>query len=55
VDYGSRNVLADPDLRSGIKDFSSWPTVPQARPPLALGHSLDLHTHKKHALSTLPA
>ncbi|KAK9830908.1 hypothetical protein WJX81_003466 [Elliptochloris bilobata] len=29
VDYGSRNVLADPDLRSGIKDFSSWPTVPQ--------------------------
>ena len=29
VDYGSRNVLADPDLRSGIKEFSSWPTVPQ--------------------------
>ena len=29
VDYGSRNVLADPDLRTGIKEFSSWPTVPQ--------------------------
>ncbi len=41
VDYGSRNVLADPDLRSGIKDFSSWPTVPQARPPPAPGQSLE--------------
>ncbi|MCC7546956.1 MAG: Grx4 family monothiol glutaredoxin [Burkholderiales bacterium] len=23
------NVLADPEIRQGIKDFSSWPTVPQ--------------------------
>jgi len=23
------NVLADPELRSGIKEFSEWPTVPQ--------------------------
>ena len=23
------NVLADPELRQGIKDFSSWPTIPQ--------------------------
>jgi monothiol glutaredoxin len=23
------NVLADPGIRQGIKDFSSWPTVPQ--------------------------
>ena len=23
------NVLSDPALRQGIKDFSSWPTVPQ--------------------------
>lgn len=29
VDFGSRNVLADPDLREGIKKFSSWPTIPQ--------------------------
>ena len=27
--YQTRNVLADPALRQGIKDFSSWPTVPQ--------------------------
>ena len=23
------NVLADPDLRNGIKSFSNWPTIPQ--------------------------
>src|SRR5580700_1375778 len=23
------NVLADPGIRQGIKDFSNWPTVPQ--------------------------
>ena len=23
------NVLADEDIRQGIKDFSNWPTIPQ--------------------------
>jgi len=23
------NVLEDPEVRQGIKDFSSWPTIPQ--------------------------
>ena len=23
------NVLADPEIRDGIKDFSNWPTIPQ--------------------------
>ncbi|MCC6920889.1 MAG: Grx4 family monothiol glutaredoxin [Alphaproteobacteria bacterium] len=23
------NVLADPDIRNGIKDFTNWPTIPQ--------------------------
>jgi len=23
------NVLADPEVRQGIKDFSDWPTIPQ--------------------------
>ena len=23
------NVLADPEVRDGIKEFSSWPTIPQ--------------------------
>ncbi|GIR28815.1 glutaredoxin [bacterium] len=25
----SYDVLANPELRSGIKDFSNWPTIPQ--------------------------
>jgi monothiol glutaredoxin len=29
VDYKGVNVLADDDLRQGIKDYSSWPTIPQ--------------------------
>ena len=28
------NVLADPDLRNGIKSFSNWPTIPQGAPSL---------------------
>jgi monothiol glutaredoxin len=28
-DYHTVNVLADPQLREGIKDYSNWPTVPQ--------------------------
>ncbi|HEV3177582.1 MAG TPA: Grx4 family monothiol glutaredoxin [Stellaceae bacterium] len=29
VKFKGVDVLADPALRQGIKDFSSWPTVPQ--------------------------
>jgi len=29
VDYVSENVLADDELRSGVKEFSDWPTIPQ--------------------------
>ena len=29
VPYKGINVLADPALRQGIKDYSNWPTVPQ--------------------------
>ncbi len=29
VEFGSANVLEDASLRDGIKDFSSWPTIPQ--------------------------
>lgn len=28
-DYSTVNVLADPDVRQGIKTFSNWPTIPQ--------------------------
>lgn len=29
TDFFSVNVLENPDIRSGIKTFSNWPTVPQ--------------------------
>lgn len=29
VDVHDINILTDPDLRQGIKDFSDWPTIPQ--------------------------
>ena len=29
VEYGSVDVLQDPEIREGIKAFSDWPTIPQ--------------------------
>ena len=29
VDFKDVNVLADAEIRQGIKDFSDWPTIPQ--------------------------
>ena len=29
VEYETRNVLASEELRNGIKEFTSWPTIPQ--------------------------
>ena len=29
VDFKGINVLEDPNLRQGVKDFSDWPTIPQ--------------------------
>jgi monothiol glutaredoxin len=29
VDYADVNVLADAEIRQGIKDYSDWPTIPQ--------------------------
>ena len=28
-DYATVDVLQDPEIRNGIKEFSSWPTIPQ--------------------------
>lgn len=28
-EYKTVNVLSDPDIRQGVKDFASWPTIPQ--------------------------
>jgi monothiol glutaredoxin len=29
VKFSSVNVLEDPDVRDGIKQYSDWPTIPQ--------------------------
>ncbi|MBU3001169.1 Grx4 family monothiol glutaredoxin [Roseovarius nubinhibens] len=29
VNYADVNVLADEDIRQGIKEYSDWPTIPQ--------------------------
>lgn len=29
VPYETTDVLADPEIRQGIKDYSKWPTIPQ--------------------------
>ena len=29
VEFKDVNVLSDPAIRQGIKDFSNWPTIPQ--------------------------
>ena len=29
IDYKGVNVLADDELREGIKGYSNWPTIPQ--------------------------
>lgn len=28
-DYSTVDVLSDPEIRQGIKDYSDWPTIPQ--------------------------
>ena len=29
VPFATANVLEDPNLRDGVKQFSAWPTIPQ--------------------------
>jgi len=29
VPFHAVDVLADPEIRQGVKEFSSWPTIPQ--------------------------
>ena len=29
VTFDSHNILADPEIREGLKEYSSWPTFPQ--------------------------
>ena len=29
IEFIDINVLVDPEMRQGIKDYSDWPTIPQ--------------------------
>lgn len=29
TEYASVNVLEDPEIRQGIKEYNNWPTIPQ--------------------------
>jgi monothiol glutaredoxin len=29
VEFGTHNILADPEVRQGLKEYSNWPTYPQ--------------------------
>ena len=29
AEFASVDVLSDPDVREGVKQFSNWPTIPQ--------------------------
>lgn len=29
VDFDTHNILADPEVRQGLKELSNWPTYPQ--------------------------
>ena len=29
AEFGSFDVLSDPEVRQGIKEFANWPTIPQ--------------------------
>lgn len=29
AEFETHNILADPDLRQGLKEYSNWPTFPQ--------------------------
>jgi monothiol glutaredoxin len=29
VEYNSTNVLADPEIRVKLSEYSNWPTIPQ--------------------------
>jgi monothiol glutaredoxin len=29
VEFSTHNILSDPDVRQGLKEYSNWPTFPQ--------------------------
>ncbi|MBS1235818.1 MAG: grxD [Proteobacteria bacterium] len=55
--FASVDVLADPEIREGIKQFSSWPTVPQLyiKGQFIGGSDIMAELHQKGELQKLVA
>jgi monothiol glutaredoxin len=55
VPFGSFNILADQELREGLKEYSSWPTYPQlyVDGQLVGGADIVRAMHAKGELATL--
>jgi monothiol glutaredoxin len=55
--FASVDVLADPEIREGIKQFSSWPTIPQLfiKGQLIGGSDIMMELYQKGELQKLVA
>jgi len=55
--FASVNVLADPEIREGIKQFGNWPTVPQlyVKGQLVGGSDIMMEMYQKGELQKLIA
>jgi len=55
VEYQSRNVLVDPELRTAVKDYSKWPTIPQVyvNGEFLGGSDILISMHRSGELETL--
>ena len=55
VDYATRDVLASPELRKSLKEFSNWPTFPQVyiNGKFVGGCDITVEMHKNGELSEI--
>ena len=55
IPFSAHNVLADSELREGIKKFSNWPTIPQlyVNGEFVGGCDIVLNLHKDGELQTM--
>ena len=55
VSYKAIDVLADWDIREGIKEFSNWPTIPQlyVKGKFVGGCDITAEMHRKGELETV--
>lgn len=53
VNYQSRNVLEDWEIREGIKSFTNWPTIPQlyVKGKFVGGCDIIMEMHRKEQLA----